>query len=132
LRNKRGGIVAIEPEPGEVLSLVSAPSYDPNLLVGRMRSKNYRNLTLDSISKPLFDRGLQAQYAPGSPFKTLNALIALQEGVINSNTTYRCNHGHFYARGMFMDSIVNMEPIITYCPVYSDLVIPILQIFIEK
>ena len=103
LRNKRGGIVAIEPETGEVLSLVSAPSYDPNLLVGRMRSKNYRNLTLDSISKPLFDRGLQAQYAPGSPFKTLNALIALQEGVINSNTTYRCNHGHFYARGMFMD-----------------------------
>ena len=103
LRNKRGGIVAIEPETGEVLSLVSAPSYDPNLLVGRMRSKNYRNLTLDSISKPLFDRGLQAQYAPGSPFKTLNALIALQEGVINSNTTYRCNHGHFYAKGMFMD-----------------------------
>ena len=103
LRNKRGGIVAIEPETGEVLSLVSAPSYDPNLLIGRMRSKNYRNLTLDSISKPLFDRGLQAQYAPGSPFKTLNALIALQEGVINSNTTYRCNHGHFYARGMFMD-----------------------------
>ena len=103
LRNKRGGIVAIEPETGEVLSLVSAPSYDPNLLVGRMRSKNYRNLTLDSISKPLFDRGLQAQYAPGSPFKMLNALIALQEGVINSNTTYRCNHGHFYARGMFMD-----------------------------
>ena len=103
LRNKRGGIVAIEPETGEVLSLVSAPSYDPNLLVGRMRSKNYRNLTLDSISKPLFDRGLQAQYAPGSPFKTLNALIALQEGVINSNITYRCNHGHFYARGMFMD-----------------------------
>ena len=103
LRNKRGGIVAIEPETGEVLSLVSAPSYDPNLLVGRMRSKNYRDLTLDSISKPLFDRGLQAQYAPGSPFKTLNALIALQEGVINSNTTYRCNHGHFYARGMFMD-----------------------------
>ena len=103
LRNKRGGIVAIEPETGEVLSLVSAPSYDPNLLVGRMRSKNYRDLTLDSISKPLFDRGLQAQYAPGSPFKTLNALIALQEGVINSNITYRCNHGHFYARGMFMD-----------------------------
>ena len=103
LRNKRGGVVAIEPETGEVLSLVSAPSYDPNLLVGRMRSKNYRNLTLDSISKPLFDRGLQAQYAPGSPFKTLNALIALQEGVINSNITYRCNHGHFYARGMFMD-----------------------------
>jgi len=103
LKNKRGGIVAIEPETGEVLSIVSAPNYDPNLLVGRMRSKNYRILVSDSISKPLFDRGLQAQYAPGSPFKTLNALIALQEGVINSKTTYRCNHGHFYAKGMFMD-----------------------------
>ena len=103
LKNKRGGIVAIEPETGEVLSLVSAPSYDPNLLVGRMRSRNYRILASDTISKPLFDRGLQAQYAPGSPFKTLNALIALQEGVINSNTAYRCNHGHFYAKGMFMD-----------------------------
>ena len=103
LKNKRGGIVVIEPQTGEVLSLVSAPSYDPNLLVGRMRSKNYRKLALDTISKPLFDRGLQAQYAPGSPFKTLNALIALQEGVINSNTTYKCNQGHFYAKGMFMD-----------------------------
>ena len=103
LKNKRGGIVVIEPKTGEVLSLVSAPSYDPNLLVGRMRSKNYRKLALDTISKPLFDRGLQAQYAPGSPFKTLNALIALQEGVINSNTTYKCNQGHFYAKGMFMD-----------------------------
>ena len=103
LKNKRGGIVAIEPKTGEVLSLVSAPSYDPNLLVGRSRSKNYRILASDSISKPLFDRGLQAQYAPGSPFKTLNALIALQEGVINSNTTYKCDHGHFYAKGMFMD-----------------------------
>ena len=103
LQNKRGGIVAIEPKTGEVLSLVSAPSYDPNLLVGRMRSKHYRELAIDSISKPLFDRGLQAQYAPGSPFKTLNALIALQEGVIDSNTTYRCDHGHYYARGVFMD-----------------------------
>ena len=102
LQNKRGGIVAIEPQTGEVLTLVSAPSYDPNLLVGRNRSEHYRKLALDTIAQPLFDRGLQAQYAPGSPFKTLNALIALQEGVIDSNTSYRCNHGHYYARGMFM------------------------------
>ena len=84
LQNKRGGIVAIEPKTGEVLSLVSAPSYDPNILVGRKRSKNFRKLVLDTLAKPLFDRGLQAQYAPGSPFKTLNALIALQEGVIDT------------------------------------------------
>ena len=103
LKNKRGGIVAIEPKTGEVLSLVSAPNYDPSLLVGRKRSKNYRELALDTLAKPLFDRGLLAQYAPGSPLKTLNALIALQEGVIDTETAYQCKKGHFYARGMFMD-----------------------------
>mgnify|MGYP001321270460 FL=1 len=103
LLNKRGGIVAIEPKTGEVLSLVSAPNYDPSLLVGRRRSKNYRELALDTLAKPLFDRGLLAQYAPGSPLKTLNALIALQEGVIDTETAYQCKKGHYYARGMFMD-----------------------------
>ena len=102
-QNKRGGIVAIEPKSGDVLSLVTAPSYDPNILVGRKRSKNFRKMILDTLAKPLFDRGLQAQYAPGSPFKTLNALIALQEGVIDANTKYLCKKGHFYARGMFME-----------------------------
>ena len=103
LKNKRGGIVAIEPRTGEVLSLVSAPSYDPSILVGRKRSKNYRKLALDTLAKPLFDRGLQAQYAPGSPFKTINALVALQEGVIDDKTDYLCQKGHYYARGMFME-----------------------------
>ena len=103
MQNKRGGIVSIEPKTGEVLTLISAPSYDPNLLLGRERSENYRKLALDTLAKPLFDRGLQAQYPPGSPFKTLNALIALQEKVITPNTTYLCNHGHRYARGMFME-----------------------------
>ncbi|MEK9603266.1 MAG: penicillin-binding protein 2 [Flavobacteriaceae bacterium] len=103
LQNKRGGIVAIEPQTGEVLSLISAPSYNPNILVGRERSKNYRILALDTLAKPLFDRGLQAQYAPGSPFKTLNALIALQEEVIDVKTSYLCQKGHYYARGMFME-----------------------------
>ncbi len=103
LQNKRGGIVAIEPKTGEILSLVSAPSYDPNILVGRERSTNYRKLAMDTLAKPLFDRGLQAQYAPGSPLKTLNALIALQEGVIDSTTKFKCQKGHFYARGRFME-----------------------------
>ena len=102
-QNKRGGIVAIEPKTGEVLALVSAPSYDPNILVGRKRSKNFRKLVLDTIGKPLFDRGLQAQYAPGSPFKALNALIALQEKVIDAEKEYLCQKGHFYSRGMFME-----------------------------
>ncbi|WKL45313.1 penicillin-binding protein 2 [Flavobacterium sp. ZE23DGlu08] len=100
--NKRGGIVAIEPSTGEILALVTAPSYDPGILVGRQRSKNYTELYRDSIAKPLYDRGLLAEYPPGSPFKILTGLVALQEGVIDDNTTVFCNRGFSYARGRFM------------------------------
>lgn len=102
MQNKRGGIVAIEPSSGEVLALVTAPNYNPNLLSGSSRSDNFRVLVNDTVAKPLFDRGLLAEYAPGSPFKTLNALIALQEGVINPSTLFSCNQGHYYAKGVFM------------------------------
>ena len=101
--NKRGGVVAIEPETGEVLALISAPSYDPNILVGRQRSKNYKTLANDTISKPLFDRALLAQYSPGSTLKPLNALIALQEKVIDKETKYECNKGFYYAKNAHMD-----------------------------
>ncbi len=100
--NKRGGMVAIEPSTGEILALVTAPSYDPAILVGRERSRNYTKLSNDSIAKPLYDRGLLAEYPPGSPFKILTGLIALQEEVINEQTTFVCNHGFSYARGRFM------------------------------
>ena len=100
--NKRGGIVAIDPKTGEILALVTAPSYDPAILVGRQRSKNYTMLYHDSIAKPLYDRGLLAEYTPGSPFKILTGLIALQEGVIDENTSFVCHHGFSYARGRFM------------------------------
>ena len=100
--NKRGGIVAIEPKTGEILALITAPSYDPGILVGRQRSKNYTQLYHDSIAKPTYDRALLAEYAPGSPFKILTGLIALQEGVIDENTTVFCNRGFSYARGRFM------------------------------
>ncbi|MCF8715437.1 penicillin-binding protein 2 [Joostella atrarenae] len=100
--HKRGGIVAIDPKTGEILSLVSAPTYDPELLVGRKRSKNYTRLYYDSIAKPLYDRGLNAMYPPGSPFKTINALIGLQEGVIDPSTTFTCYHGYRYGRNSFM------------------------------
>lgn len=103
MNNKRGGIVAIEPSTGQILALVTAPSYDPALLVGRERSKNYTKLYYDSIAKPLYDRGLIAMYPPGSPFKTINALIGLQEGVIDENTTVVCNGGYHYGRSAFMD-----------------------------
>lgn len=102
MKNKRGGIVAIEPKTGEILALVTAPSYDPALLVGRERSKNYTALYNDSIAMPLFDRGLLAEYPPGSPFKILTALVALQEGVIDEQTQFVCNHGFSYGRGSFM------------------------------
>ena len=98
--NKRGGIVAIEPKTGEILALVSAPNYDPSLLVGRQRSKNYTALYNDSIAKPLYDRGLQAAYPPGSPFKIITGLIGLQEEVIDEQSTFYCNHGANFGRFM--------------------------------
>ncbi|MGQ7945540.1 penicillin-binding protein 2 [Flavobacterium sp. WC2509] len=99
--NKRGGIVAIEPKTGEILALVTAPSYDPGILVGRQRSKNYTKLYHDSIAKPLYDRGLLAEYPPGSPFKIMTGLVGLQEEVIGEETTFVCNHGFYYAPGRF-------------------------------
>ena len=102
MQNKRGGIVAIEPKSGEVLALVTAPNYNPNILIGRDRSKFFNKLVADTISKPLFDRSLQAEYSPGSPFKLLNALIGLQENIITPETIFSCNEGHYYAKGAFM------------------------------
>jgi penicillin-binding protein 2 len=99
--NKRGGIVAIEPKTGEILALVTAPSYDPALLVGRERSRNYTMLYNDSLAKPTYDRGLLAEYPPGSPFKIMTGLIALQEQVIDEQTTFMCHHG-FYVGHHFM------------------------------
>ena len=102
MNNKYGSIVAIEPKSGEILALVNSPGYDPNLLVGRERSERYKSLNNDSIGKPLFDRGLQGQYPPGSTFKIINALIGLQENIIKQETTFKCDGGHFYARNSFM------------------------------
>ena len=96
LINKRGGIVALEPATGEILALITAPNYDPKLLVGRERSKNFTKLWYDTISRPLFDRVLQGEYPPGSPFKSLTALIGLQEGVINTSEKISCYDGYNY------------------------------------
>ena len=94
---KRGGIVALEPATGEILALVTAPSYDPNMLVGRKRSEN-STILMDpkSLEKPTYDRGLKASYPPGSPFKIMNALIGLQEGVISEQTSFYCYNGYRY------------------------------------
>jgi len=98
MSHKRGGIIAIEPSTGEILAMVTAPNYDPNILVGRQRSKNFTKLYLDSINKPLYDRGLLAQYPPGSPFKLADALIGLQEKIITPQTTFKCFHGYRYGK----------------------------------
>jgi penicillin-binding protein 2 len=95
---KHGGIVALEPASGEILALISGPTYDPALLVGRERSKNYSKLHYDTISKPTFDRSILASQSPGSPFKTLNALVALQEGAITPETTFHCYNGFYVGR----------------------------------
>lgn len=90
---KRGAVVAIEPETGEILCMVSMPSYDPTLLVGRQRGENYRKLVQDP-TWPLFDRALMGAYPPGSTFKPTQGLIFLQENIIDLNTAYPCSHGY--------------------------------------
>jgi penicillin-binding protein 2 len=93
MQNKKGSIVAIQPSTGEILALVSSPGYDPNLLVGRERSQNFKALQMNDSLGPLFNRTINAQYRPGSIFKIVESLIALNEGVITPETRIRCNRG---------------------------------------
>jgi penicillin-binding protein 2 len=101
MKNKIGSIVAIEPSTGEILSFVSSPGYDPNLMVGRQRGNNYMALLNDKY-KPMFVRPIQAEYPPGSIFKVVNALVAQQFGLINENTYFFCPGGYRYGRRGFM------------------------------
>lgn len=95
LRNKKGAVVAIEPSTGEILALISSPTYDPNLLVGgKERSRNFTKLYYDSLNLPLFNRALTAMYPPGSIFKLIDALIAQNDGLINRETMYPCHQGY--------------------------------------
>ncbi|MFA4866717.1 MAG: penicillin-binding protein 2 [Pedobacter sp.] len=97
MRNKIGSIVAIEPASGEILAFVSSPSYDPNLMVGRNQGNNYMDL-LGNPNRVFNIRPIQGYYSPGSSFKPLDALIGLQEGVIDPNTTFNCP-GYFKVGG---------------------------------
>ncbi len=94
MQGKKGSIVAIDPSTGEVLCLVSSPTYDPNLLVGRNRAKNFYKLMQDSIAVPLLNRATQAAYPPGSIFKLIDALIGQSEGVLQTSTIYPCHGGY--------------------------------------
>lgn len=109
MAGKIGAIVAIEPATGEILALVTSPSYNPNMLIGRERGKNYAALVKDPY-KPLFDRALQAAYPPGSTFKPTQALIFLQEGIITTGTSFPCAHG-YNNRGLHVGCHSHASPI---------------------
>ena len=98
MQNKLGAIVMIEPSTGEILCLVTSPSYDPNLLLGRQRSSNYLMLERNP-QQPLYDRSIMGQYSPGSTFKPAHALLLLQEGVITKDKAYSCASGYTYLGG---------------------------------
>lgn len=93
MHGKIGAIVAIEPATGEILCLVTSPNYDPSLLIGKDRGKNYAALK-DDPYKPLYDRSIQGAYPPGSTFKPTQGLIFLQEGVVTTSTAYPCHRGY--------------------------------------
>lgn len=109
MNGKIGAIVAIEPSTGEILALVSSPTYDPTLLIGRQRGKNYQALVKDKY-KPLFDRALQASYPPGSTFKPSQALIFLQEKIITTGTLFPCSGG-YHNRGLHVGCHAHAAPI---------------------
>lgn len=107
--NKIGAVVAIEPQTGEILAMVSSPTYDPTMLVGRQRGANYRKLVNDRLH-PLFDRALMAAYPPGSTFKPGQGLILLQEGIVNLSTLYPCHNG-FISGGLRVGCHAHGAPI---------------------
>lgn len=109
MQNKVGAIVAIEPSTGEILALVSSPTYKPSMLTGRERGHNYTQL-FENPYKPLYDRSIMATYPPGSTFKPTQALIFLQEKVVSRYTAYPCNMG-FYARGIRVGCHAHESPI---------------------
>ncbi len=92
MEGKIGSIVAIEPKTGEILCMVSSPSYDPRLMIGRQRGKNQKMLQKD-WRKPLLNRAISGQYPPGSTFKPTQALTFMQEGIISPGTQFACHHG---------------------------------------
>lgn len=131
MQNKKGAIVVIEPKTGEVLTLLSSPTYDPNLLVGRGRKKNYPTLLLDP-GKPLYNRAIMDGYPPGSTFKVFQALAGQQEGVLYPSTVHACGggfrlsatqrvgcHGHRNADLRFS---ITTSCNAYYCAVFNDIV----------
>ncbi len=129
LKNKIGAIVAIEPSSGEILALISGPSYDPNLFTGKKLSENYKSIE-KSPGKPLFNRALRSMQPPGSPFKLVNALIGLEKKLINDKTVF-VTAGYDAGTHMVKDHIsgaISFEQSIQfssnayYCNVYKKII----------
>lgn len=128
MQNKKGGIVAIDPQTGEILAKISSPSYNPEMLVGRVMSKNYTAMVRNDSLKPLFDRSLMALYAPGSIFKPINALIGLHEEVITPSSRFECHEGykagnlkmgcHWHASPLNLKQSIMQSCNAYYCNVY--------------
>jgi penicillin-binding protein 2 len=97
LQNKIGSVVAINPKTGGILAMATSPTYDPTMLTGAQRRKNFGKLILDT-ARPLLNRAIKGQYPPGSTYKPLSALIALDEGIITPSYGYPCA-GAYYACG---------------------------------
>ncbi|MBP8041428.1 MAG: penicillin-binding protein 2 [Bacteroidales bacterium] len=110
LKDKRGSVVAIDPQTGGIIAISSSPTYDPNILVGRDRTKNYLKLISDK-NLPLFNRALSGRYPPGSTFKPLIGLIALQEGVLNTTVAYPCHGGFPLTQGKMVKCHGHYSPI---------------------
>ena len=131
MKNKIGAIVAIEPSTGEIISMISAPSYDPNLLVGRVRSMNYDSLLKDA-QKPLLSRALNSSYPPGSTFKLAQALIGQQEQVLFPSTVYTCHNGftyrglhvgcHAHTPNIALEEAIKISCNAYFCNVYKSIV----------
>lgn len=109
MEGKLGAIVAIEPKTGQVLAMVSSPTFNPSMMIGKLRGKYQRDLTLDP-AKPLLNRAIMGQYPPGSTFKTSQAVTYYTEGIINDSTRYVCNHG-FNFKGLHVGCHSHASPL---------------------
>lgn len=109
MEGKLGAVVAIEPKTGQILAMVSSPTFDPREMIGKLRGKNQQKLTLDP-AKPLLNRAIMGQYPPGSTFKTSQAVTFFTEGIVNDSTKYPCPHG-FSFRGLHVGCHGHASPI---------------------
>ncbi|MDR3273278.1 MAG: peptidoglycan glycosyltransferase [Flavobacteriaceae bacterium] len=98
LQNKRGAVVALDPNTGEILAMASSPIINPSVFTGKDKNKHIYQMQMDSMNKPMYDRAAQAMYPPGSTFKLVSGLAALQMEVITEKTTFVCKHGFHYGK----------------------------------